>query len=245
MLKLKSGLQPVKPIQLTAKATLMFTGLEKCGKTTLLGSASELGKTIVIDTEGSAESLDKYSNVEVYPVTSYEQVVEIINALSTQDHDYKFVGVDTLNNLQFLIKEWIKDHIKVSSASKTNNSVGDPSLQMSDWDVLNSRFIDLLRKLHAGPYVSLWTCHLKQNRDERTGFVRFDPDMQGASAAHPLRLASVVGYMEWNKVDEEVVPVTYFQGNSHVVAGARGRFSKLPDAVPRCTVPYMFEVAQS
>lgn len=80
--------------------SLLVYARNKAGKTILAGSASEIGKTLIIDTEEGSSSLKKkYPKAEVYKLTEFEEIDEIYWYLKNRDHGYKFVAIDPITRL--------------------------------------------------------------------------------------------------------------------------------------------------
>lgn len=81
-------------------SSLLVYARNKVGKTTLAGSASKLGKTLLIDCEKGATSIrEKYPDVSVYKLTEYDQIDEIYWFLANKKHGYKYVIIDPVTRL--------------------------------------------------------------------------------------------------------------------------------------------------
>lgn len=80
--------------------SLLIYARNKRGKTTLAGSASEIGKTLIIDCEQGTSSIrKKYPKAEVYKLTEFDEIDEIYWFLANKKHGYQFVVIDPISRL--------------------------------------------------------------------------------------------------------------------------------------------------
>ena len=100
----------------------------------------------IVDFEGSAEvGATAYPNVDVYRTSTWAQSSGVLDALINQKHDYKTVILDPINALQVQLKdEIIRRQAQTQPGAKSNNSMGDRSMLLSDWDVIWTRIRKIL-----------------------------------------------------------------------------------------------------
>lgn len=226
------GVTMQSPKDLAKSPTFLFYGRGKSGKTTLAMSASavpELGPVAIVDFEGSAEvGATSYPNVDVYRTSNWTQSSGVLDALINQKHDYKTVILDPVNALQVQLKdEIIRRQAQTQPGAKSNNSMGDRSMLLADWDVIWTRIRKILETFHEAPFTTIITAHADTAQDG-LGNVVMEPLMQGNKTKNEVvRVPSVVGYTRMTQTEDgQSVPVIRFAGASGVVAG--DRFRKLP-----------------
>lgn len=74
---------------------LIIFGLPKAGKTTAL---SKLKNNLIVDLENGTDYVEGYS----IKARSIEDIINIVNALQTEQHNFKFVTIDTVTKLEEL-----------------------------------------------------------------------------------------------------------------------------------------------
>lgn len=99
-LRLMSILNNVKRGVIVRPQKVVIYGPEGVGKTTL---ASQCPSSVFIDTEGGTCHLD----VPRIEAKSWEDIMNVIDALKTEKHDYKTVIIDTVDWAELRLIEWI------------------------------------------------------------------------------------------------------------------------------------------
>lgn len=99
----------ILPAHQTALKAILIYGRSGSGKTRLVGTAGEEGKTLVIAPDPGTLTIRR-SKVEVYKMTTYEEIDEVYWFLMNGKHTYRFVALDDLTalqqqNLSFVLQE--------------------------------------------------------------------------------------------------------------------------------------------
>lgn len=87
--------------------SMLVYARNKVGKTRLCATAGLVGKTLIIDCEKGTKSIRGSKNVDVYKLTSWEEIEEIYWYLATQTHPYKFVCIDPITRLGQLCMTYV------------------------------------------------------------------------------------------------------------------------------------------
>lgn len=135
-------LKSIKPSIEIKPPKIVLYGPSGIGKSTF---AAQAPNPLVIDVEGGMNLI----NVAKHKVKSFEEMMETLVALSTQDHNFQYVVVDSI--------DWL-ERIMIRYLCSTNNAktINDPNckafsfgrgekLLMTLWE----RFINALNSLHA------------------------------------------------------------------------------------------------
>ena len=151
---------------------LLIYGSEGSGKSTFASCAPQ---PIFVLTEDGTDQLDCHS----FPLCrSFEDCMAYITALSTEEHDYQTIVIDTVDWLERLIFDHLCDHYKVNSIEKVDGGYGKGYVHaLAYW----RQVIDGLRYLREerGMIVIL-IAHAKIESyidPESTAFDRFSPKL--------------------------------------------------------------------
>ena len=244
------GVQMQSPRDLAKNPTYLFYGKGKTGKTSLAMSASlvkELSPVAIVDFEGSAEvGATRFPDVDVYRTENYAQSKGVLNALLKQPDEYKTVILDPVNSLQVQLKDEIIRMQAVNQPSaKSNNSMGERGMLLSDWDVIWTHMRKVLEAFHAAPFTTIITAHADVTQDD-LGRQIIEPLMQGNKSKNEVtRVPSVVGYtsMTQDKETKLAVPTIRFAGGAGLIAG--DRFGKLPPVMDNPSMTKIFQAINS
>jgi len=84
---------------------LLFYARNKKGKTRLLDTANQLGKTLILDPEVGTEELPE--DRDIWPITKWEDMNEVFKYLASGEHDYEWVGVDGLTRIHNMALRYV------------------------------------------------------------------------------------------------------------------------------------------
>lgn len=222
------GVEFTKPQSVLAHASLVFYGMPGCGKTTLSASAvevPELRDVLLLDFENSSAAVaDKYGdhpNLDVVQLRNWTQAVRTIEAVLTQEHQYKTVILDPVNGFaQFYLIEMrrrvarktelsAKSRLtpresaelaalsKVKVPDNVNNSMGDPGITEADYGALGIELTALMARLNAAPFLVILNTHADNysSRTQTREILR--PDMPGNVGRKVMtQKPHVVGFMD-------------------------------------------------
>lgn len=175
----------------------------KVGKTTLLGSASELGRTLIIDCEKGTSSIkSKYPTVDVYKLTEYEEIDEIYWYLANKKHPYKFVGIDPITRLGQHCMTWV---LRDKSAKDLASDPFQPTQQ--DWGKTAELMRSVVTRYKALPDIFLMITAYERRRDSDDEDSDFDfvigPDAQPALKGYLMGQMDVIGRLYIKQLDQE------------------------------------------
>lgn len=103
-------------------------GGNKVGKSTL---GSQIPNALFIDIEGGLDALDVVS----VRAKSYKDVMDILAALATEDHEHQGVVLDSLDWMEALLWQAVCDHHKVASIELVGGGYGKGYLEATKlWD---------------------------------------------------------------------------------------------------------------
>lgn len=136
---------------------IVLYGLEGVGKSSF---AADAPKPIFLDVEGGTEDLD----VERLPsVKTFAEVLQAIDELTTESHEYKTFVVDTLDWLESMIWEAVCEEAKVESIEDIGYGKGYTAA-LDKWRVFLSR-LDALRSKRGMHIILLAHSHIRGFRN--------------------------------------------------------------------------------
>lgn len=222
------GVEFTKPDAVVAHSSLVLYGMPGSGKTTLAASAvevPELRDVLVLDFENSTASVaDKYGdhpNLDVVQLRDWAQSVRTIEAVLTQEHQYKTVVLDPVNGFaQFYLIEMrrrvarktelsAKARLtpresaelaalnKVKVPDNVNNSMGDPGITEADYGALGIEMTALMARLNAAPFFVILNTHADNYSSRTQTREVLRPDMPGNVGRKVMtQKPHVVGFMD-------------------------------------------------
>ena len=212
--------------------SLLVYARNKVGKTNLAGSASELGKTLIIDCEEGTSSIkNKYPDVDVYKLTDYEEIDEIYWYLSNRKHSYKFVAIDPITRLG----QKCMQHVLRSRASQDLSA--DPFQPMQqDWGKTAELMRKVVQQYKGLPGIFLIITAYERRResdDEESAFdFIFGPDAQPSVKGFLMGQMDIIGrlYIHQEEDDEsnKLISERRLLTGPHEIYEAGDRSDNLP-----------------
>jgi hypothetical protein len=142
------------------------------GKLTLAGSKVKRVLKAIDDYE--LDENDKVIYADDKPIVkrhAWEKVVSFVNkAVDTGEHSW--VVIDTLNELQQKLGEWIMNTQRMKP--------GPPTLQLQEYGLLDLHMKNLIRKLRDSSLNLIVITHAKRTEDNETGELKWYPLMVGS-----------------------------------------------------------------
>ena len=157
---------------------LMIYGIEGVGKSSL---AAQAPRPIFIPTEDGLDQID----CESFPLArSYEDVLECLTALASEEHEYQTVVVDSADWLERLIHDHVCKQYGAKSIEKVDGGYGKGYVHaLTQW----REVIDALRYLREQKgMIVVVLAHSKIERftdPESTAFDRFSPRLNKNATA--------------------------------------------------------------
>jgi hypothetical protein len=102
---------------------LMMYGLPKCGKSS---SIAQMPDTLILDLEDGYAYLSAY----VVPIRNYVDFYKICKALREEEHNYKFVVIDTITELENLAADLGAENYKKTLQGKNFMGTGKDLLNL-------------------------------------------------------------------------------------------------------------------
>lgn len=230
------GIEVERPRQITGKFSAIIYSHKGVGKTSLLGSCAEveaLSPVLIIGTEDGTSVLGRdYSdnpNLDVVNVEDWTTAAQVITAVANNETKYKTVAIDTLSELQEIMKRFC-----------TND--GKRSMEYKDWAFVADNTINIVKMLHRSPYVNaLFTTHAEKVKDEDSGKLLLSPYFLGKkSLTEALKPVDEVWYLAVGKNEQgEAVRVLQTQPDGKIDASDRS--GKLDFYIEDPTMAAVFE----
>jgi hypothetical protein len=228
------GVAVERPRQITEKFSAILYGHKGIGKTSFLGSCADvegLAPILILGTEDGTSVLGRdYSddpNLDVVNVEDWPTAAAIIEAVANNPTKYKTVAIDTLSELQEIMK-------------RHRTKDGQRDMEFKDWAYVADNTIGIVKMLHRSPHVNaIFTTHAEKVKDEDSGKLLLSPYFLGKkSLTEALKPVDEVWYLSVGKNEKgEAVRVLQTQPDGKIDASDRS--GKLDD---RIESPNMAEV---
>lgn len=200
----------------------LIYGESGTGKTTLAGSADAepaMRKALFVDAEKGDLSLRKTDyRPDVVRVNQWWQMDNIYHALLAGGHDYQTVIVDSLNE----INDMSVDEILAGIAADPTSERDPDLMQFQDWNKNQSRILAMLRRWRDLPMNVIFTCLMKEDKDQRTGKIRKGLDLPPKLGRKVPAIFDSVFYLFQQEVDGEDKRLLLTQKTENTIAKNRG-----------------------
>lgn len=146
------------------------------GKTTLLGTMP--GKGLVLDIpqmEGGTVVLSDKANIDVKEVTSWNDVDAIYWFLAKENHDYRWVGIDSITAMAELARrKTIKERTLADDAH---------TVSLQEWGKVGSLVAELIYKFRTLPIATIWIAQERRHGGEMAQEAFIGPDVSPRALA--------------------------------------------------------------
>lgn len=246
------GIQTLTPLQMLLKPPkILIFGQPGTGKTVFGGSADEVPeyrKVLVLDIEGGTDPLATlYPNVEVAPITTFRQLVEVFRDLHGGNHDYGTVMIDSLSEGQERSLSTI-----VVNAVKEDSSIDPDAPQWGHYRKNTNQVRAIVRAYRDLDMCVIFTATVAEEQDGDDGPVRIKPQFtKKLQGGVPAQLG-MVGYLnkrtrvEGTGADKRRVDIRtmQWQGSARVI-GAKDRTMAMPDLMEEPSMRKVYELIQA
>jgi KaiC/GvpD/RAD55 family RecA-like ATPase len=216
-----AGLEIVQATK-TPYINALIYGESGTGKTTLAGSADAvpaMRNVLFVDAEKGDLSLRKTSyRPSVVRVNQWWQLDNIYHALLAGDHEYQTVVVDSLNE----INDMSVDEILATIAADPTSERDPDLMQFQDWNKNQSRILAMLRRWRDLPMNVIFTCLMKEDKDQRTGKIRKGLDLPPKLGRKVPAIFDSVFYLFQQEVDGADQRLLLTQKTENTIAKNRG-----------------------
>lgn len=166
------------------KIKALVYGASGCGKT-VLGSTAP--KPIFASAEGGLLSI-KDKNPQFVEIKSYKDLQELLNFLQTQKHDFETVIIDSITE--------VNDIIKMDIEKRTGKA-----MQLQDWGELAKKIKALFRGFRDLPLHVIFIAQEMSEMDEGV-VTKIIPSLNGKAATEIAYFMDIVGYLMIDKTGE-------------------------------------------
>lgn len=216
---------------------VMLYGIHGCGKSTW---AAQAPGTIFLDVEDGLNDIDCDKTARC---TDWGHILTSVSWLLTEQHDYKFLAVDTLDWLQALIFAKVSSDAGVASVEKVPYGKGYEAA-VKQWEYLLKGFDALRDNRGMGINLLAHARIAKFASPETDSYDRYEPDLHKAVNGMIQEWCDEVLFASYrvftrsedlgfNKVRQIAVggKERFIRTNASAVAEAKNRL-RLPDELP-------------
>lgn len=209
------GVTISKPRRADTTFTMLLAGLPKSGKTLLAGTANDvegLSPVLLLALEdGSSVLARDYPDMDVIEPENWVQAAAIIEHVAEGNTKYKTVILDTLGELQ----EMMKAHITED---------GSKEMRIQDWGTIKDNTVNTVKMLHRSPANAIFITHSEEIKDENTGASRIQPYLLGkGSLGEVPKIVDIIAYLAvaQDKKTKENFRVLQTGQDGRILAGDR------------------------
>ena len=209
----------VKPSARNKPNSIILYGPPGGGKSWLAASASEVeefGKVLIIDTEGSTfGTLSAFDDerIDIFPVSDIETFDDLLTALTTQEHGYGTVILDTLDVLQGMYIDKVMDEEEAKAKPNT----------MGAWGSVRRWTVSVMDKLNRADFLSIIVAHQTEDKLE-SGKVMTRIALSGSAKDIVAGRADIVGFVT-REIQADGTEMSTMQVGSSNKMATKNRFN--------------------
>lgn len=224
-----------KPSQVSEPELIVLYGPPGGGKSYMAATASELdalSPILILDTEGSAAGTLAHfddDRVDILAVDNFEDLDQLVDALTSRTHKYKTVVIDTFDVAQ----GWAVDYFLAENPTNT----------FAGWGEVKTWTVEVARRFKAASFLGVLVFHETKEKTD-TGAMHSELVLQGGARAVLPGVPDVVALIT-RKADKEGVETTTATFAPDTRRVTKNRFS-LPAQMENPSIPAIFEhIAES
>lgn len=238
------GLRLQKVSELDPLFNLLIYGNPGVGKTRLAGSCDavpSMRNVLHLDMNGGPLSIrEYYPNVQTLTVTSWKRLQAIYNDLyADASHGFRTVILDTGTEAQKINMVEIMDKV-VKKAKEEDGKDRDPEVpSVREWGISTEQMRRMVRGFRDLPMNFIMACHVRDDKDEKTGITTKCPDLPGKLARQIAGMFDECWYMYVKEVDKgngdkEELRLLLTRASEKITA--KDRTAKLPPIITDCNM---------
>jgi hypothetical protein len=190
---------------------------------------------LFIDVEGGTFSIrERYPDVEVIRVETWDNMQQVYDALFAGDHEYNTVVLDSLTEIQ---KFSMYDIMEFTVQKDPDRDPDVPS--MREWGKNIEQIRKLVRAFRDLPMHTIFTALAKEDKDNKTGAVKTKPSLSGKLANEVAGFVDIVGYQYTKVMEDELRRFLLTATTDKFVA--KDRSDKLPPTIEDPTMSSIYE----
>jgi hypothetical protein len=209
------GVKVERPRKPSEKFSAVLYSPPKIGKTTLIGTAAdvpELCPVLILATEDGTSVLDEEygddDNLDVINVSDWPTAARIITAVANGQTRYKTIGLDTISELQELMKAYCEERAEDGYAL---------------WGYIADETVKVVKMLHRSKHVNvIFSSHTEKVVDQSTGKILNSPYFLGKKAlGEVLKPIDMILYLAVTEINGEPTRVLLTKPDGRNDAGDR------------------------
>ena len=219
------GVETEEPTDPSDKTDMLIYGRHRVGKCSLAAQAAG-GEGMypvlwMAAEDGTGAFAGQYpkGRIQVVKVKTWDQIQSLVEFFLDEEHPFKTLVVDTLGQVQEIIK---RDYLAA------NKGKGDYEL----WNKVNAGLVWLLDSVHNSEYNAIYIAHTEKVKDDTLGSVLLSPYFLGKKSSIDIpKIPDTIAYLaKPGDVDEDGKQIRVLQLTStdRIEAGSRYEH-KLPD----------------
>jgi hypothetical protein len=173
----------VSAVDMDGELNAIVYGRSSAGKTHLLGTAQEIGRTLVVDFDRGASTLRGVSNVDIVRPNSWAEIQDVYRLIRETKHGYAVVALDSLTEC---MKKHSTGHV-MGELNPVDDSYVDlaraVTANRNEWGRVREQMQKLIRAFRDLAYlrngravIVIMTALERYSRDEST----FSPHLMGS-----------------------------------------------------------------
>lgn len=222
------GVETAEPTHPSNKTDMLLYGRHRVGKSTYAAQAAEVeGMYPVLwlaaeDGTGAFAGQYPKGRIQVVKVRTWAEIQTLVEFFLDEEHPFKTLVVDTVGQVQEIIK---RDYLAA------NKGKGDFEM----WNKVNAGLVWLMDSVHSSEYNAIYIAHTEKVKDDVLATVLISPYFLGKKSAVDIpRIPDTIAYMaKPGDVDEDGKQIRVLQLTSteRIEAGSRYEHKLPPQMV--------------
>lgn len=217
---------------------IMVYGPVGAGKTHLAGTADDSKETspvLILDVEGGAMTLRRKKNIDVVPVRSIKELIEVHNKIKMEKTPhYKTVVIDTMTELHSLDMQHIMKEL-VERRPDLNPDVAS----QREWGIAREHMRRIIRAFRDLPCHTIFIAHSVEDKDD-SNTIHIAPSFPGKLKTEIPGFVDIVGYLYTQTEKDQLERRLQLAKTRRIVA--KDRTASLGDVIINPTIPEIWKM---